>query len=59
MNNLEIILKYDMDDMEIKAYKICLIWQKLCAEVFPNERFPRLNLIKIQEKQLYLNMDIN
>ena len=50
MNNLEIILKYDMDNMEIKAYKICLIWQKLCAEVFPNERFPRLNLNKDPRK---------
>ena len=50
MNNLEVILKYKMDEMEIKAYKICLIWQKLCAEVFPNERFTKLNLEKDPRK---------
>lgn len=50
MNNLEIILKYKMDEAEVKAYKICLIWQKLCSEVFPNERFPRFNSDKDPRK---------
>lgn len=44
MDNLEIILKYKMNETEKKAYKIGLIWEKLCEKEFPNEvhsKFPK------------------
>ncbi len=44
MNNLEIILKYKMNEIEKKAFKIGLIWEKLCEKEFPDEvhsKFPK------------------
>jgi hypothetical protein len=38
MNDLELILKYNMTELEAKAFKICLMWLDLCKKEFPNER---------------------
>lgn len=43
MNDLELILKYKMNDMEAKAYKLCLLYEELCLKEFPNERHIKLS----------------
>lgn len=42
MHELEPILKYKMDEAEAKAYKLALMWEKSCEQVFPNERHTKL-----------------
>jgi len=42
MTDLELIIKYKMNDMESKAYKIALIWQEECRKEIPNEQYIRL-----------------
>jgi hypothetical protein len=37
MNELELILKYKMNELETKAFKISLMWKELCKKEFPNE----------------------
>lgn len=41
-NELELILKYKMDDLEAKSFKLCLIWEELCEKEFPKEKFIKL-----------------
>ena len=43
MNDLELILKYKMEDTEAKAYKLCLLYEELCLKEFPNERHIKLS----------------
>lgn len=50
MNPLELILKYNMTELEAKAFKICLIWQHLCKKEFPNERYLKLSKTKDPRK---------
>jgi len=47
MKDLELIIKYKMDDTEAKAFKVALMWQDLCKKEFPNER--HLNLSKSKD----------
>lgn len=42
MKELEPIIKYNMDDLESKAYKIALIWQEECQRELPDEPFVKL-----------------
>lgn len=42
MKDLEPIIKYKMNDMEAKAYKIALIWQDECRRELPKEQFVKL-----------------
>jgi hypothetical protein len=44
MHELDPILKYSMDEMESKAFKIALIWQDECSEQLAGEKFERLAL---------------
>lgn len=39
---LELILEYNMSDMEAKALKLCLIWEKVMQNECPNYRAHRL-----------------
>lgn len=41
-DDLEKIIKYRMDKMEAKAYKLALMWEKYCEKEFPNERHTKL-----------------
>ena len=41
MQELKPILKYSMNDLEAKAFKIGLLWEKLVAQELPGERFTR------------------
>jgi hypothetical protein len=50
MNELELILKYNMTDLEAKAFKICLMWQDLCKKEFPNERHIKISKSKDPRK---------
>lgn len=50
MNELELILKYKMTELEAKAFKICLMWQDLCKKEFPNERHIKITLNKDPRK---------
>lgn len=50
MNELELILKYKMNDLEAKAFKICLMWQDLCKKEFPNERYLKISTLKDPRK---------
>jgi len=40
--DLEAIIKYKMNELEAKAYKFCLLWEKLVKKEFPNERHTKL-----------------
>lgn len=42
MQELDPILRYKMDDMEAKAFKIALIWQDECKSELTGEKFERL-----------------
>lgn len=42
MKDLELILKYKMNELEAKAYKIALIWQEECKRELPGEQFVKL-----------------
>ena len=42
MSELEPIIKYKMDDMEAKAFKIAIIWQEECNRELPKESCVRL-----------------
>lgn len=42
MSELEPILKYNMDPIEAKAFKLGLLWEELCAKEFPGERHAKL-----------------
>lgn len=42
MSELEPIIKYKMNEMEAKAYKIAIIWQDECKRELPNESFAKL-----------------
>jgi len=35
-------VKYKMDELQTKAYRLCLLWDKLARKEFPNERHSRL-----------------
>ncbi len=50
MNELELILKYKMTELEAKAFKVCLMWQDLCKKEFPNERHIKINKNKDPRK---------
>jgi hypothetical protein len=50
MNELELILKYKMSDLEAKAFKIALMWQDLCKKEFPNERHYKISKDKDPRK---------
>jgi hypothetical protein len=50
MNELELIIKYKMTDLEAKAYKICLMWQDLCKREFPNEHHVKISKNKDPRK---------
>lgn len=50
MNELELIIKYKMNELEAKAFKICLMWQDLCKREFPNEHHIKINLNKDPRK---------
>lgn len=50
MNDLELIIKYKMSDLEAKAYKICLMWHDLCKKEFPNERHVKISKNKDPRK---------
>lgn len=43
MNELEPIIKYKMDEMEAKAFKIGLIWQDECQKNLPGEKYERFS----------------
>jgi hypothetical protein len=40
--DLEAIVKYKMNELEAKAYKLCLLWEKVAKQELPNERHTRL-----------------
>lgn len=42
MNDLEPILKFKMNDMEAKAFKIALIWEEECKRELVDEKFVKL-----------------
>jgi len=42
MKDLELIIKFKMNEMEAKAYKIALIWQEECKRELPGEQFAKL-----------------
>lgn len=42
MFSLEPILDYEMTDQEAKAYKVCLIWMKMCNKVLPDYKYTTL-----------------
>lgn len=42
MKELEPILKYKMDNLEAKAYKIALIWEDECSKEIKNEQFVKI-----------------
>lgn len=42
MYSLEPILQYKMDDQQAKAYKVCLIWMKLCEKILPDYKYTRI-----------------
>lgn len=42
MKDLELIIKYKMNEIESKAYKIALIWQEECRKEIPNEQYVKL-----------------
>lgn len=44
MKDLEPIIKYKMNEMEAKAYKIALVWQDECKRELPKEQCVRLKL---------------
>lgn len=41
-NRLEAILTYEMDEIEAKAYKAALVWEKLVPKEFPDLPYTRL-----------------
>lgn len=43
MKELEPIMKYRMDQMESKAYKIALMWQEECRREIPGEAYARIS----------------
>lgn len=42
MKELEPILKYKMNELEAKAYKIALIWEDECSKEIKNEQFVKI-----------------
>ena len=42
MSELEPIIKYKMNDMEAKAFKIAIIWEEECRREIPKESFAKL-----------------
>jgi|688.fasta_scaffold66707_7 hypothetical protein len=50
MNDLELILKYKMNDTEAKAYKLILLYEELCQKEFPNERHIKVSKNKDPRK---------
>lgn len=42
MSELEPIIKYKMNEMEAKAFKIAIIWQEECQREIPKEPFAKL-----------------
>ena len=40
--DLSKIIEYNMDDIEARAYKCCLLWVKICQKMFPKERYSKL-----------------
>jgi hypothetical protein len=42
MSELEPIIKYKMNDLEAKAFKISIIWQEECKRELPGEQFAKL-----------------
>lgn len=42
MSELEPIIKYKMNDMEAKAFKISIIWQEECKRELPGEQYSKL-----------------
>lgn len=50
MNDLELIIKYKMNDLEAKAYKLILLYEDLCQKEFPNERHIRISKNKDPRK---------
>lgn len=42
MSDLEPIIKYKMNELEAKAFKIAIIWQEECEKELPNESFAKL-----------------
>jgi hypothetical protein len=42
MEKLNLIVQYQMDETEAKAFKCAIMWEKFCAEFFERERFSKL-----------------
>lgn len=50
MNDLELIIKYGMDDFEARAYKLILLYEDLCQREFPNELHTKISKNKDPRK---------
>lgn len=50
MNDLELIIKYKMDDLEATAFKLVLLYEELCQKEFPNERHVKISKNKDPRK---------
>jgi hypothetical protein len=42
MFSLEPIFDYKMTEQEAKAFKVCLIWMKMCQKILPDYKYSRL-----------------
>jgi hypothetical protein len=42
MSDLEPIIKYKMNEMEAKAYKIAIMWQEECKKELNGEQYVKL-----------------
>ena len=50
MNDLELIIKYKMNDLEATAFKLTLLYEDLCKKEFPNERHVKISKNKDPRK---------
>jgi len=50
MNDLELIIKYKMNDLEATAFKLTLLYEELCKKEFPNERHVKISKDKDPRK---------
>lgn len=42
MSELDPILQYELNEIETKAYRLCLLWEKICQHEIPKYRYDRL-----------------
>ncbi len=39
---LDAIIQYELNEIDAKAYKVCLLWEKICQHEIPTYRYDRL-----------------